>query len=75
MNRDVSEAAARRRLEEMLRACHAENTRPSVLTLAGQLGMSNTTFRRRFPEIASEIAAHRTPSARTPADGRARTTS
>lgn len=36
----------------------AENTgrQPAVLTLARQLGLANTTFRRNFPDIAAEFA-------------------
>ncbi|WP_157124493.1 hypothetical protein [Nocardia pseudovaccinii] len=36
--------------------------RPSVLAVARQLGMSNTTFRRHFPDLAHEIGeARRAP--------------
>jgi hypothetical protein len=37
------------------------------LALAARVGLGNTTFRRRFPEIADEIATHRRPPAHTPA--------
>jgi hypothetical protein len=30
---------------------------PSVLALATQLGLANTTFRRNFPDICAELAA------------------
>ncbi|MBT2472926.1 hypothetical protein J7E97_35025 [Streptomyces sp. ISL-66] len=62
---DLPEALVRRHLQEMLDACRATNTRPSVLTLARRLNLTNTTFRRRYPEIAQEISEHRaTPTAR-----------
>ncbi|MET9141979.1 hypothetical protein [Streptomyces parvulus] len=37
---------------------------PSVLALATQLGLANTTFRRNFPQVCDELAgAARTPGA------------
>lgn len=44
---------------EVLDTCRETNTAPSVLMLARRLGLTNTTFRRRYPEIAREIADHR----------------
>jgi hypothetical protein len=39
-----------------------EGRRPSVLALAHQFGLSNTTFRRHYPEIVKELAdIRRTP--------------
>ncbi|MFC0598416.1 hypothetical protein [Streptomyces palmae] len=35
------------------------STRPSVLALATKLGLSNTTFRRHFADLAKEISAAR----------------
>jgi hypothetical protein len=60
MNDTAPELLVRKRLEEMLAACQASGTRPSVLTLARRMGLTNTTFRRHYPEIAREIAGHRT---------------
>jgi AraC-like DNA-binding protein len=38
--------------------------RPSTLQLARQLGLSNTTFRRHFPDIARDVSnARRSPPA------------
>ncbi|WP_328965664.1 hypothetical protein [Streptomyces virginiae] len=43
--------------------------RPSVLALATHLGLANTTFRRNYPDICSELAAiARTPSGTTASD-------
>ncbi|MFD3959652.1 hypothetical protein ACFWRG_29935 [Micromonospora tulbaghiae] len=56
---DLPEAHVRKHLQEVLDTCRETNTAPSVLMLARRLGLSNTTFRRRYPEIAREIADHR----------------
>lgn len=52
----------------MLTACQQQNRRPSVLAFARQLGMSNTTFRRNYPDIAREIGLRRSEPA-APAHG------
>ncbi|MFF8643236.1 hypothetical protein [Streptomyces sp. NPDC015345] len=65
---DLPEALARKRMNEMLEICQQTNTKPSVLRLARRLGLSNTTFRRRFPDIARELGALRSASV-IPADG------
>ncbi|MBU3864409.1 hypothetical protein KN815_10050 [Streptomyces sp. 4503] len=65
---DPPEALARKRMNEMLDICQQTNTKPSVLKLARQLGLSNTTFRRRFPDIARELGTLRSAPA-IPADG------
>ncbi len=51
-----SEARARQALEHYLSECEASGKRPSVLGLAAQLGLANTTFRRHFPDLASRIS-------------------
>ncbi|MFJ5924667.1 hypothetical protein ACIQF6_18910 [Kitasatospora sp. NPDC092948] len=56
---DLPEALVRKRMTEMVEACIQTNTKPSVLKLARQLGLSNTTFRRRFPDIARELSRFR----------------
>ncbi|MEU6511535.1 hypothetical protein [Streptomyces sp. NPDC046942] len=43
----------------VLSECRDNGKRPSVLALAAQLGLSNTTFRRHFPELAKEISTVR----------------
>ncbi|MGW7613483.1 hypothetical protein ACWGKW_40825 [Streptomyces sp. NPDC054766] len=60
---DLPDVLVRKRLAEMMAACHASNRRPSVLALASSLGMSNTTFRRRYPDLVQEISARRTTTA------------
>jgi hypothetical protein len=58
-------------LNEYLSECHGNGKRPSVLALAARLGMSNTTFRRHFPEQAKEISeARSTPEPRAGAETR-----
>ncbi|MEV6451250.1 hypothetical protein AB0M75_08065 [Streptomyces anulatus] len=56
---DLPEALVRKHLQEVLDTCRETNTAPSVLMLARRLDLTNTTFRRRYPEIAREIADHR----------------
>jgi hypothetical protein len=46
-------------LDQYLTECHDNGKRPSVLALATRLGMTNTTFRRHFPEQAKEISEAR----------------
>ncbi|MFI5759038.1 hypothetical protein [Streptomyces sp. NPDC051569] len=46
----------------MLDICRETNKQPSVLMLARRLDLTNTTFRRRYPDIAREIADHRAAS-------------
>lgn len=54
-----AEARARRVMDQYMAECGDNGTRPSVLTLATKLGLSNTTFRRHFPDLAKEISAVR----------------
>lgn len=51
-----SEASARQALKWYTSECEANGKRPSVLGLAAQLGLTNTTFRRHFPDLAREIS-------------------
>ncbi|MET9500016.1 hypothetical protein [Streptomyces sp. NPDC006552] len=62
---DLPEALVRKRMTDMLETCRQTNSRPSVLALARQLGLSNTTFRRRFPGIAQELGTLRSTPAST----------
>jgi predicted ArsR family transcriptional regulator len=55
-----SDTRARRILDQYLTDCQAAGRRPSVLGLAAQLDLTNTTFRRHFPYLANEISAART---------------
>ncbi|MFE2495650.1 hypothetical protein ACFXKX_28710 [Streptomyces scopuliridis] len=57
---DLPEALVRKHLQEVLETCRETNTRPSVLMLARRLDLTNTTFRRRYPDIAREIGEQRT---------------
>ena len=54
-----AEARVRRVLDQYLTECHDNGNRPSVLALATRLGMSNTTFRRHFPQQTKEISEAR----------------
>jgi AraC-like DNA-binding protein len=66
-----AEARVRRVLDQYLIECHDNGKRPSVLALATRLGMSNTTFRRHFPEQAKEISGARSSTgSRTVAETR-----
>lgn len=53
------ESRVRAALDEIRQRAGDNGTQPSVLALASKFGMSNTTFRRHFPDIAQEIAALR----------------
>ncbi|MBY8341049.1 hypothetical protein LXH13_37235 [Streptomyces spinosirectus] len=53
------ESQVRAALDELRQRAGDNGTQPSVLALASKFGMSNTTFRRHFPDIAQEIAALR----------------
>jgi len=54
-----ADARVRRVLDQYLSECHDNGKRPSVLALAIMLGMTNTTFRRHFPQQAKEISGAR----------------
>ena len=54
-----AEASVSRVLEDYLGECGDNGKRPSVLALAARLGLSNTTFRRHFPQQAKEITKAR----------------
>jgi hypothetical protein len=62
-----AEHAVGRALERYLAECHDNGRRPSVLGLAGQLGMSNTSFRRHFPAQAQKVSGLRNAPAPAPA--------
>jgi hypothetical protein len=51
-----AETTARRVMDQYTTECHDNGTRPSVLALAAKLGLSNTTFRRHFPDLAEELS-------------------
>jgi hypothetical protein len=61
---DLPEALVRKHLQDLLDTFRETGTRPSVLMLARRLDLTNTTFRRRYPEIAQEIGDHRADPAR-----------
>ncbi|WP_405876805.1 MULTISPECIES: hypothetical protein [unclassified Streptomyces] len=64
-----SEARVRAALTRLRQTATDTGKRPTVLALAREFGLSNTTFRRHFPDIARDIAeAARTsaPEADTP---------
>lgn len=42
-------------LHALLEEAATHGTRPTVLELARRLGLANTTFRRRFPDIARQF--------------------
>ena len=45
----------RQAFTKLVDQAHHDGQRPSVLALARQFGLSNTTFRRHYPEIAREL--------------------
>ncbi|QTI90624.1 hypothetical protein [Streptomyces sp. AgN23] len=66
-----TQARARQATDQYLSQCKDNGKRPSVLALATRLGLSNTTFRRHFPELTKEISALRS-SPSSPAGDEAR---
>ena len=59
----IPETLVRKKLQDYLTACEQEKRRPSVLGMARLIGMSNTTFRRNYPDVAREISNHRSEPA------------
>ncbi|MEU9735229.1 hypothetical protein [Streptomyces sp. NPDC048002] len=51
-----SEARVRAALARLSQKASETGKRPTVLALAREFGLSNTTFRRHFPDIARDIA-------------------
>ncbi|WP_406172834.1 hypothetical protein [Streptomyces sp. NBC_00996] len=64
-----AEARVRRIMDQYVNECRDNGKRPSVLAFAAQLGLSNTTFRRHFPELAKEISALRSSPTSPAGDG------
>lgn len=62
-----SEARVRAALNRLRQQTARAGGRPTVLALAREFGLSNTTFRRHFPDIARDIAE--AAQARPPATG------
>lgn len=50
------EARVRKALDELLLQAEETGTTPSVLALARRFGLSNTTFRRHYPDIARQVS-------------------
>lgn len=58
---------ARQALDKVLARADLDGRRPSVLAVARELGLPNSTFRRAFPDIAGEVGnARRTPKVESP---------
>jgi transposase-like protein len=68
------EARVQKATEELLDLAREHGTRPSVLALARQFGLANTTFRRHFPDCARQVAGFRNtpPSGSTGQPGTSR---
>lgn len=60
-----SEARVRAALTRLRQTATETGKRPTVLALAREFGLSNTTFRRHFPDIARDIAEAARASAPT----------
>jgi transposase-like protein len=58
-----SESQVRQAFTKLAEQARHNGHRPSVLALARQFGLSNTTFHRHYPEIVKELAyIRRTPA-------------
>ena len=60
---DPDRAAVLSVLAEMRERAQSTRTKVSVLAVARRLGMANTTFRRRFPDLVEQITADVSPRA------------
>jgi hypothetical protein len=57
-----AELQVRQAFTKLVDQAHHNGQRPSVLALARQFGLSNTTFRRHYPEVVRELGQiRRTP--------------
>ncbi len=66
------EALVRKALDELLQRAEETGTAPSVLALARQFALSNTTFRRHYPDIARQVSdVRRVAPSESPARGNA----
>lgn len=76
MNRRVElpdEHAVRTAMTALLNESATERTTPTVVALAKRLGLTNSTFWRHFPDIATELrTTARTPNPDAPASPAAR---
>jgi hypothetical protein len=62
-NRLPTESQVRQAFTDLVEQCHRSGRRPSVLALARHFGLTNTTFRRHYPEIVKELnEIRRTPA-------------
>jgi transposase-like protein len=62
-NRLPSEPQVRQAFTDLVEQSCRSGRRPSVLALARQFGLTNTTFRRHYPEIVKELGEiRRTPT-------------
>ncbi len=62
----ITEADVRTALNALCEDAAASGRRPSVLALARRLGLPNTTLRRRFPAICTELATGRAVAVHAP---------
>ncbi|MEU8003672.1 hypothetical protein AB0B66_21150 [Catellatospora sp. NPDC049111] len=53
-----SEQTVRSTLEQLRNEADKTGRAPSILALARRLGLANTTFRRHFPVLCTELTAH-----------------
>jgi hypothetical protein len=51
--------AVRDAINAVVTEAHAAGRRPSVLAVARRLGLTNTTFRRNYPDAAAELSTLR----------------
>lgn len=68
-----AEPQVRLAFAKLVDQAHHDGTRPSVLALARQFGLTNTTFRRHYPEIVRELGQIRRSPAPAPTESSAGT--
>ena len=64
-----NEIQVRKALDELVRHADETGTAPSVLALARRFALSNTTFRRHYPDIAQLVSDVRRVAPSDPARG------
>lgn len=68
-----AEPQVRQAFTKLVDQAHHDGQRPSVLALARQFGLTNTTFRRHYPEIVRELGQMRRTPATAPPESSAAT--
>jgi AcrR family transcriptional regulator len=69
--RNPDRATVHAAINELRQQAESASARVSVLAVAKRVGLANTTFRRRFPDLTEQITAGEYDDPRPPADSTA----